>query len=164
MHGIRLVPAKTLFPVSVVSYQVGKPSTEDRSFFFDSLIEAALSVVVEDVTKKSQGSAPLPELPEAQKVASGPKASELKAKIEAEQHALRRMRMCLRDVCNRLNQIEKLGTVTRTSARLRNVQPDVNLDQSYEALKRQKKNAEATQAGYFTTTSRLGSNSFAHTM
>ncbi|KAJ6866109.1 hypothetical protein NC652_037603 [Populus alba x Populus x berolinensis] len=80
-------------PVSC--YQVGKPSTEDRSLFFDRLIEAALSVVVEDVAKKSQGSAPLPELPEAQKVASGPKASELKAKIEAEQHALRRMRMCL---------------------------------------------------------------------
>ena len=80
---------------------MGKPSTEDRSLFFDHLIEAALSVVVEDVTKKSQGSAPLPELPKAQKVASGPKASELKAKIEAEQHALRRMRMCLRDICNR---------------------------------------------------------------
>ncbi|XP_034900812.1 ATPase family AAA domain-containing protein At1g05910 isoform X2 [Populus alba] len=42
--------------------------------------------------------------------------------------------------------VVQLGTVTRTSARLRNVQPDVNLDQSYEALKRQKKNAEATQA------------------
>ncbi|KAJ6959209.1 hypothetical protein NC653_037501 [Populus alba x Populus x berolinensis] len=44
--------------------------------------------------------------------------------------------------------VVQLGTVTRTSARLRNVQPDVNLDQSYEALKRQKKNAEATQAEY----------------
>jgi hypothetical protein len=74
---------------------VGKPSTENRSLFFDRLIEAALSVVVEDVTKKSQGSAPFLELHKAQKVASGPKASELKAKIEAEQHALRRMRMCL---------------------------------------------------------------------
>jgi hypothetical protein len=74
---------------------VGKPSTENRSLFFDRLIEAALSVVVEDVTKKSQGSAPFLELHTAQKVASGPKASELKAKIEAEQHALRRMRMCL---------------------------------------------------------------------
>nr|TKS08408.1 hypothetical protein D5086_0000104300 [Populus alba] len=42
--------------------------------------------------------------------------------------------------------VVQLGTVTRTSARLRNVQPDVNLDQSYEALKRQKKNAEATHA------------------
>ncbi|KAL9343058.1 hypothetical protein Peur_063489 [Populus x canadensis] len=42
--------------------------------------------------------------------------------------------------------VVQLGTVTRTSARLRNVQPDVNLDQSYEALKRQKKNADATCA------------------
>eukprot|EP00258_Populus_trichocarpa_P028742 XP_024444761.1 ATPase family AAA domain-containing protein At1g05910-like isoform X1 [Populus trichocarpa] len=45
--------------------------------------------------------------------------------------------------------VVQLGTVTRTSARLRNVQPDVNLDQSYEALKRQKKNADATCAGMF---------------
>ena len=85
----------------VASYQVGKPSTGDRSLFFDCLIEAALSIVLEDVAKTSQGSAPLPELPKAQKVASSPKASELKAKIEAEQHALRRLRMCLRDICNR---------------------------------------------------------------
>ncbi|KAI5582925.1 hypothetical protein BDE02_07G119300 [Populus trichocarpa] len=258
--------ASSVFPDHSV-YQVGKPSTGDRSLFFDRLIEAALSVVLEDVAKKSQGSSPLPELPKAQKVASGPKASELKAKIEAEQHALRRMRMCLRDICNRvlydkrfsafhypvtdedapnyrsiiqnpmdmatmlqrvdsgqyitcsaflqdidlivtnakvyngddyngarivsrsyelrdavhgmLSQMDpalvtycdkiaaqggpvqvpddlggsifpstpvvQLGT-TRTSARLRNVQPDVNLDQSYEALKRQKKNADATHA------------------
>ncbi|KAJ6733884.1 hypothetical protein OIU74_005638 [Salix koriyanagi] len=258
--------ASSVFPDHSV-YQVGKPSTGDRSLFFDCLIEAALSIVLEDVAKKSQGSAPLPELPKAQKVASSPKASELKAKIEAEQHALRRMRMCLRDICNRilydkrfsafhypvtdedapnyrsiiqnpmdiatmlqhvdsgqyitcsaflqdvdlivtnakvyngddyngarivsrghelrdavhgmLSQMDpalvtycdkiadqggpvqvpddlggsifpstpvvQLGT-TRTSARLRNVQPDVNLDQSYEALKRQKKNADATHA------------------
>jgi hypothetical protein len=45
--------------------------------------------------------------------------------------------------------VVQLGTVTRTSARLRNVQPDVNLDQSYEALKRQKKNADAAHAGMF---------------
>ncbi|KAJ6991404.1 ATPase family AAA domain-containing protein [Populus alba x Populus x berolinensis] len=261
--------ASSVFPDHSV-YQVGKPSTGDRSLFFDRLIEAALSVVLEDVAKKSQGSSPLPELPKAQKVASGPKASELKAKIEAEQHALRRIRMCLRDICNRvlydkrfsafhypvtdedapnyrsiiqnpmdmatmlqrvdsgqyitcsaflqdidlivtnakvyngddyngarivsrshelrdavhgmLSQMDpalvtycdkiaaqggpvqvpddlggsifpstpvvQLGT-TRTSARLRNVQPDVNLDQSYEALKRQKKNADATHAGMY---------------
>nr|TKS08403.1 hypothetical protein D5086_0000104250 [Populus alba] len=50
--------------------------------------------------------------------------------------------------CDKL-LLKGLGTVTRTSARLRNVQPDVNLDQSYEALKWQKKNADATQAGVF---------------
>lgn len=34
-------------------------------------------------------------------------------------------------------------SLTRASARLRNVQPDVNVDQSYEALKRPKKNVDA---------------------
>lgn len=43
--------------------------------------------------------------------------------------------------------VVQLGTVTRASARLRNVQPDVNLDQSYEALKRPKKNADTAHAG-----------------
>ncbi|KAK9288139.1 hypothetical protein L1049_016587 [Liquidambar formosana] len=249
-------------------YEVGKPSTEDRSLFFNQLIEAALSVSSDGVTKESQKPVSLPELPKAPKVASGPKASELKAKVEAEQHALRRLRMCLRDVCNRIlydkrfsvfhypvmdedapnyrsiiqnpmdmatllqrvdsgqyftssaflqdvdlilsnakvyngddyngarivsrayelrdavhgmlaqmdpalvtfcekiatqggpvhmpddlggstypaNPVVQLGTVTRASARLRNVQPEVNLDQSYEALKRPKKNVDAAHA------------------
>ncbi|KAJ4844646.1 hypothetical protein Tsubulata_033637 [Turnera subulata] len=258
-------------PLSIFSrsvYQVDKPSTEDRSLFFDRLIEAALSVLIEGASKKSKGSSSLPELPKAPKVESGPKASELKAKIEAEQHALRRMRMCLRDVCNRIlydkrfsafhypvsdedapnyrsiiqnpmdmatmlqrvdsgqyitcsaflqdidlivsnakmyngddyngarivsrgyelrdavhgmlaqmdpalvaccdkiasqggpmhipeelggsifvsTPVVQLGTVTRVSARLRNVQPEVNVDQSYEALKRQKKTIDAANA------------------
>lgn len=85
----------------LVSYEVGEPSNGDKSLFFDRLIEAALSVLLDGVTEKSHDSASLPELPRAPKVASGPKASELKAKLEAEQHALRRLRMCLRDICNR---------------------------------------------------------------
>lgn len=249
-------------------YELGKPSSEDRSLFFDHLVEAALSVSSEGKAKKSQKPVSLPELPKAPKAASGPKASELKAKVEAEQHALRRLRMCLRDVCNRilydkrfsvfhypvmdedapnyrtiiqnpmdmatllqrvdcgqyitcsaflqdvdlilsnakvyngddyngarivsrahelrdavygmLSQMDpalvtlcekiaaqggpenmpedletstfpatpvvQLGTITRVSARLRNVQPEVNLDQSYEALKRPKKNVDAAHA------------------
>lgn len=83
-------------------YEVGKPTTEDRSLFFDLLIEAALSVSSEEVNKKSQRPISIADLPKAPKVASGPKASELKAKVEAEQHALRRLRMCLRDICNRI--------------------------------------------------------------
>lgn len=86
---------------SIVSYQVEQPSTEDRSLFLDRLIEAAVSVLLEGKTQKPQESVSLPELPKVPKVATGPKASELKAKVEAEQHALRRLRMCLRDVCNR---------------------------------------------------------------
>lgn len=38
-------------------------------------------------------------------------------------------------------------TVTRASARLRNVQPEVNLGQSYEALKRPKKNVDILPTG-----------------
>lgn len=83
-------------------YKVDGPTVEDRSWFFDRLIEASLSVQSEAVLKKPQKPTSLPELPKAPKVASGPKISELKAKVEAEQHALRRLRMCLRDVCNRI--------------------------------------------------------------
>ncbi|KAA8539253.1 hypothetical protein F0562_025945 [Nyssa sinensis] len=42
--------------------------------------------------------------------------------------------------------VVQLATVTRASARLRNVQPEVNLDQSYEVLKRPKKNVDAAHA------------------
>lgn len=77
------------------------PSTEDRTLFFDRLIEAAMSVLLEGISKKSQDTRCHSELPKAPKLVSGPKVSELKAKVEAEQHALRRLRMCLRDICNR---------------------------------------------------------------
>lgn len=93
--------SSTVFPCRNVC-QMGKPSKEDRQLFFEHLIKAALSVPCEEMTKNSKELVPLPELPKVPKVASGPKASEIKAKVEAEQHALRRLRMCLRDVCNRL--------------------------------------------------------------
>ncbi|XP_061356973.1 ATPase family AAA domain-containing protein At1g05910-like isoform X2 [Gastrolobium bilobum] len=89
----------SVFPHRSV-YQVSMPSTKDRNLFFNHLIEAAMSVLLEGISKKSQDTGCLPELPQAPKLASGPKVSELKAKVEAEQHALRRLRMCLRDVCN----------------------------------------------------------------
>lgn len=83
------------------SFQMDKPLVEDRSTFFDRLIEAVLSIPSEVAAKKSQKSSSAPELSKAPKVDTGPKISELKAKAEAEGHALRRLRMCLRDVCNR---------------------------------------------------------------
>lgn len=43
--------------------------------------------------------------------------------------------------------VVQMVTMTRVSARLRNVQPEVNLDQSYEALKRTKKGSDAAQTG-----------------
>uniref|UniRef100_M4EUG7 Bromo domain-containing protein n=1 Tax=Brassica campestris TaxID=3711 RepID=M4EUG7_BRACM len=82
-------------------YTVDKPSSEDRSLFFDRLIEAALSVI-SGLNGKPDGSQALPELPKVVKEPTGPKPAEIKAKVEAEQHALRRLRMCLRDVCNRI--------------------------------------------------------------
>ncbi|XP_011096956.1 ATPase family AAA domain-containing protein At1g05910 isoform X2 [Sesamum indicum] len=257
-------------PFSIFSdrnvFHLISPSTEDRSLFFDRLIEAALSVQSERLVKDSACKG-LPELPKAPKVATSPKASELRAKAEAQGHALRRLRMCLRDVCNRmlydkrfsafhypvmdedapnyhaiiqnpmdiatllqrvdsgkyitcksfledfdliltnakkyngddyngarivsrayelrdavhgmLSQMDpsliafcdkiadeggpvslsvdiggsavsqapviQMMSMTRASARLRNVQPEVNLDQSYEAIKRQKKHVDASQ-------------------
>ncbi|KAK9672262.1 hypothetical protein RND81_12G087600 [Saponaria officinalis] len=83
-------------------FKVDGPGEEDRSLFFDRLIDASLSVTSETVSKKSQTSTSVSQLPKAPKVVSGPNISELKAKVEAEQHALRRLRMCLRDVCNRI--------------------------------------------------------------
>jgi hypothetical protein len=46
--------------------------------------------------------------------------------------------------------VAQLVSGTRMSARLRNVQPEVNLSRSYEALKRQKKSTE-TEQGQCTT-------------
>ncbi|XP_011656547.1 ATPase family AAA domain-containing protein At1g05910 isoform X1 [Cucumis sativus] len=94
--------ASMIFPNRGISYQVSPPASEDKSLFFTNLIEAASSVLLEGMDKRVQVSESLPELPKVPVVASGPKASELKAKLEAEQHALRRLRMCLRDVCNRI--------------------------------------------------------------
>ncbi|KAF7805356.1 ATPase family AAA domain-containing protein [Senna tora] len=94
------VPA-SVFPHSSV-YQIDIPSTEDRTSFFNCLIEAALSVLPEGMSRTSQNTGSLHELPKAPKLASGPNISELKARIEAEQHAFRRVRMCLRDICNRI--------------------------------------------------------------
>ncbi|KAF3336597.1 ATPase family AAA domain-containing protein [Carex littledalei] len=252
-------------------YQVDKPSKEDRSRFLDALFEAVVSLQKEESRSKVKDPKTLKELPKVVKEATGPKPSELKARAEAEQHALRRLRMCLRDVCNRIlydkkfqmfhypvpeeeapdyktvisnpmdvatvlqrvdvghyltrtafmkdieliaanakayngterpdayrivsracelrdmvegmlsqmdpalvsfcdkiaeqggplhfeedddagsilnsNPVAQLAVVTRASARLRNVQPEVNLSQRYEVLKRQKKSTENDQSG-----------------
>ncbi|XP_010485521.1 PREDICTED: ATPase family AAA domain-containing protein At1g05910-like [Camelina sativa] len=41
-----------------------------------------------------------------------------------------------------LAPVVQMGTVTRTSARLRNVQPEINLDRDYEGLKKPKKTVD----------------------
>lgn len=46
-----------------------------------------------------------------------------------------------------LAPVVQMGTVTRSSARLRNLQPEVNLDRDYEGLKKPKKTADAVCTG-----------------
>ncbi|KAJ3681129.1 hypothetical protein LUZ60_015618 [Juncus effusus] len=94
---------------SLNMYQVDKPTGEDQSRFFNALFEAVLSLQKEESRSKSKDPKTLTELPKAPKESSGPKPSELKAKAEAEQHAMRRLRMCLRDVCNRILHDKRFG-------------------------------------------------------
>lgn len=82
-------------------YQVDRPSDDDRLRYFSILFESLLSLQMEDSRSKSKEQKSI-DLPKAPKKVDGPKVSELKAKAEAEQHAVRRMRMCLRDICNRI--------------------------------------------------------------
>lgn len=77
-----------------------RPTIEDRSKFVEQVVDTIFSIPKVS-TRKSKEPASVPELQKAPKEQSGPKTSELRAKVEAEQHALRRLRMCLRDVCNR---------------------------------------------------------------
>lgn len=82
-------------------YQVDQPSYDDRLRYFNLLFESLLSLQMEESRSKSKKQKSAVDLPKAPKEVEGPKVSELKAKAEAEQHAVRRMRMCLRDICNR---------------------------------------------------------------
>uniref|UniRef100_A0ACD5XZU7 Uncharacterized protein n=1 Tax=Avena sativa TaxID=4498 RepID=A0ACD5XZU7_AVESA len=83
-------------------YQVDRPGDEDRLRYFTILFDSLLSLQTEDSRSKSKDQKSSVDLPKAPKKVDGPKVSELKAKAEAEQHAVRRMRMCLRDICNRI--------------------------------------------------------------
>ena len=78
-----------------------QPSYDDRLRYFNILFESLLSFQTEESRNKSKKQKSAIDLPKAPKVVEGPKVSELKARAEAEQHAVRRMRMCLRDICNR---------------------------------------------------------------
>ncbi|KAL6845959.1 hypothetical protein ACP4OV_023407 [Aristida adscensionis] len=83
-------------------YEVDQPSYDDRLRYFNILFESLLSLQTEESRNKSKKQKSAIDLPKAPKEVQGPKVSELKAKAEAEQHAVRRMRMCLRDICNRI--------------------------------------------------------------
>lgn len=59
-------------------------------------------------------------------------------------------KIAAQDPCQQLADevpVVQLAAVTRASARLRNVQPEVNLTQSYEVLKRQKKHTDNDHTG-----------------
>ncbi|KAG8050547.1 hypothetical protein GUJ93_ZPchr0009g362 [Zizania palustris] len=83
-------------------YQVDHPGDDDRMRYFHALFESLLSFQIEESRSKSKDQKSSVDLPKAPKEMDGPKVLELKAKAEAEQHAVRRMRMCLRDICNRI--------------------------------------------------------------
>jgi hypothetical protein len=83
-------------------FEVRLPSSEARTKFFSKLIDSVFSVCNRKGADKPKQKETLPELPKAPKVNKGPSAAELQARAETEEHALRRLRMCLRDVCNRL--------------------------------------------------------------
>eukprot|EP00249_Psilotum_nudum_P007003 c20237_g1_i1 orf=334-3666(-) len=82
-------------------YELGQPSAEDRENFFSHLIDTVLAIPGNKHNQEAKLEA-LPELPKAPKKERRPSEAELQAQAEEELHALRRLRMCLRDVCNRL--------------------------------------------------------------
>lgn len=45
--------------------------------------------------------------------------------------------------------VVQMATTTRASARLRHVQPEVDYDKGYEALKRPKKTVDPSHTGYY---------------
>ncbi|XP_057845633.2 ATPase family AAA domain-containing protein At1g05910-like [Cryptomeria japonica] len=83
-------------------YQVEKPSSDDRCRFISQLVDAVLTIPDQQVVVTPKKNVSNPELPKVPKAARGPSETELRAKVEAEEHAIRRLRMCLRDVCSRL--------------------------------------------------------------
>lgn len=82
-------------------YEVEYPNAEDRAKFFSQLLETAVNLSEQKYTEKTKPVF-LPELPKAPKLEIERSEAQLQAQVEEEQHILRRMRMCLREVCNRL--------------------------------------------------------------
>ncbi|KAG6554152.1 hypothetical protein Mapa_004068 [Marchantia paleacea] len=78
------------------------PNREERAAFFTRMIDAVLAVPIDKCSKVEKAKEVLPELPKAPRVERGPSEAELKEQADLEDHALRKLRMCLRDVCNRL--------------------------------------------------------------
>ena len=86
------------------SYELEYPRSEDRAKFFSQLLETAMDISEQKYSLKNKAVA-LPVLPKAPKLERERTEAELQAQAEEEEHSLRQMRMCLRDICNRLNHI-----------------------------------------------------------
>ncbi|KAH7284708.1 hypothetical protein KP509_34G067200 [Ceratopteris richardii] len=82
-------------------YEVEYPSSEDRGKFFSQLLEVAINISEQKHIERTKPTF-IPELPKAPKLERERSQAQLQAQYEEEQHALRRMRMCFREVCNRL--------------------------------------------------------------
>lgn len=95
------VPNLATFLSVSCSYEVKLPSSGARSKFFSQLINAVVSVPRRKSVNKGKQKEALPDLPKAPKVDKGPSEAELQERSEIEENHIRRLRMCLRDVCNR---------------------------------------------------------------
>lgn len=82
-------------------YEIGRLTSDDRANFFSHMLETALNISEHKHHERNEPET-LPELPKAPIKEREVSEAELQAQSEEEQHALRRMRMCLRGVCNRL--------------------------------------------------------------
>ncbi|KAL3678186.1 hypothetical protein R1sor_021142 [Riccia sorocarpa] len=91
--------AVTIFGTNV--HEVVCPNIEERAAFFARMIDAVLAVSDEKASAVEKEKS-LPDLPKAPRVERGPSEAELKEQADLEDHALRKLRMCFRDVCNRL--------------------------------------------------------------
>ncbi|GLJ11502.1 hypothetical protein SUGI_0169010 [Cryptomeria japonica] len=72
-------------------YQVEKPCSDDRCRFISQLVDAVLTIPDQQVVITPKKNVSNPELPKVPKAARGPSETELRAKVEAEEHAIRRL-------------------------------------------------------------------------
>ncbi|KAJ7543313.1 hypothetical protein O6H91_09G032800 [Diphasiastrum complanatum] len=83
-------------------FEMKPPTESERADFLSHVVQMIVTAYDSERINKPKQKPLLPELPKVPKVEKGPSDAELQAQAEAEEHAIRRLRMCLRDVCNRL--------------------------------------------------------------
>ncbi|GLJ11509.1 hypothetical protein SUGI_0169310 [Cryptomeria japonica] len=157
----RTTPSILYLPQLQLCYQVEKPSLDDRCRFISQLVDVVLTIPDQQVVITPKKNVSNPELPKVPKAARGPSETELHAKILG---MLSQMDPALVAFCDKIaaqggptrlsedsttnfpsNPVAQPVHITRTSECLRNVQPDMNVSQSYEGLKRSKQNSDPDQ-------------------